>query len=221
MAKKKRGKKAKTVRLKADEVFERGPLRIERFGRFIRMQNTASDAEHAEFLKRAHALGKETIKEIEAAVLALQALVAEYDPLELMHRAAYVLLEVFMGGPSESELSSDESFFLPTAEYLQYLVARTEFKPDAAKPTEEQWGELWAEAVKVLRLTQTYLLFRKTSSDPPTEIDHLRFMIDHQRLLVRVDRYSYFQADYLRSALLPMEAQIREVYGVSVDDILR
>src|SRR5207248_60121 len=105
-----------------------------------------------------------------------------YDPLELMHRAAYVVLQVFMGGPSESELSSDESFFLPAVEYLQYLVARTEFAPAATAPTEGEWEELWAQALKVLRLTQTYLLFRRTSSDPPTEIDHLRFMIDHQRL---------------------------------------
>src|SRR5437016_6224753 len=134
MRKKRRSRKAKTIRLKADDVFERGPLRVERFGRFIRMQNTASPEEHAEFLKRANTLGKKTLNDLEGDVLALQSLVARYDPLELMHRAAYVLLQVFMGGPSESELSSDESFFLPAVEYLQYLIARTEIVSAAAAP---------------------------------------------------------------------------------------
>jgi hypothetical protein len=35
-----------------DEAFECGPLRIERFGRFLRYRNESTPEQHAEFLKR-------------------------------------------------------------------------------------------------------------------------------------------------------------------------
>ena len=222
MGKASRRKKKKNVwvRQTPDEVLERGPLRIERYGRFIRMRNLSTPEEHAETLKRAKEANKKILAELERDVKALQSLVGKHDPLELMHRAAYELLPLFIDYRSESDLIGEESYYLPTVEYLQYLIARTQMKGDGTAPTEEEWQELWQLAQKVLQLTQSHLMTRRTTKEPPSEIDHLRFMIDSQRLGVRVNRYPLFHADHLRSSLLPYEKQIKAAYGLTVEEII-
>ncbi|MHB0978161.1 MAG: YecA family protein [Minisyncoccota bacterium] len=160
------------------------------------------------------------LAELQRELAVLQALVAKYDALELMHRAAYMLLPLFMKYRSENEFLGEEAYFLPTVEYLQYLIARTAPITDSKKPSEEEWEEIWAQARKIMHLTYAHLFTRPTLTNPPTEIDELRFSLDGQRLIVRVQRYSVFLADHLRSSLLPYEQQIREIYGVGVEGIV-
>jgi hypothetical protein len=122
---------------------------------------------------------KEVIPELAKEVAALQALIQKYDPIEIMHRAAHMLLPLFLKyhSESENEFTGEESYFLPTVEYLQYLISRTPPNSDGKKFDEREWEELWATATKVLNLTQSYLLTRRTISTPPTEIDDLRFAL--------------------------------------------
>jgi hypothetical protein len=92
----------------------------------------------------------------------LQDMISQYDPVALLHRAAYVLLPLFIKYRSENEYSAEEAFFIPGVEYLQYLVARTEVARKGREPTEDDWSQLWSLTIEVLRLTQTYLFTRKT-----------------------------------------------------------
>jgi hypothetical protein len=67
-----------------------------------------------------------------------------------MHRAAYQVLLVLMKHTSEYEYRDDEPLFLPTAEYLQYLISRGKPNADGRKPTEAEFEELWQQGIKVL-----------------------------------------------------------------------
>src|SRR5947208_3485388 len=131
---KKRGPKRR-VRMIADDVLSLGPLRIERFGRFIRYTNTATPEEHAAYLKRAQEAHKRAFAELEEGVPVLQKLIQKYDPVELMHRATYMLIPLFMKYVSESDYPIGESYYLPTVEYLQYLIARTAPNSDGKEPS--------------------------------------------------------------------------------------
>lgn len=210
----------KRVTKRPDEVIGGGPLRIERYGRFIRYSNNATPKEHAAFLQHAAETNKKVLAELAAEVPALQQLVGRYDPVELMHRAAYMLLPLFIKYKSEYEFEADEVHALPMVEYLQYLIARTAVIDNGKNPSEQEWAELWSQATKVFTLTQNHLMFRGTITTPPSEIDELRFIVDARRLAIRVRRYSIFFADYLRSALTPYDIQIQDVYNVGVDEII-
>jgi len=217
----KRNHKQKWVRKTPDEVISGGPIRIERYGRHIRYSNNSTPEQHAAFLEHTKEVNKQVLVDLERELVVLQDLIGKYDPVELLHRAAYMLIPLFMKYRSEGEFQTDESYFLPTVEYLQYLIARTEQNTDGKKPTEAEWEEVWTQALKILHLTQSHLLARGTLTTPPTEIDSLRFMLDGRRLMIRVKRYPLFLADYLRSSLAPYEQQIQELYGIGVEEIIR
>ena len=222
MSKKKRRTRHTTKwrREKPDEVVGRGPIRMERYGKYIAVVNDSTPEEHAEFLEQAKVAHKENLKDLQREVDVLQGMIKKYDPVELMHRAAYMLLPVFMKNKSESEFDSQESYYLPTVEYLQYLIARTEVNTDGTTLSEEEWETIWDRAKKVLRLTETHLMTRETDSIPPSAIDELRFGLDFHRLMVRVKRYSIFLIDYFETSLAPYEQQLKEIYAVDVDEVI-
>jgi hypothetical protein len=159
---------------------------------------------------------RNVIPKLAEELAVLQSLIQEYDPIELMHRAAYMLLPLFLKYRSENEYSREESYFLPAVEYIQYLISRTPAKADRKKLEESEWEKLWSSAAKVLHLTQQYLFTRRTISAPPKEIEQLRFILDGRRLLIRVQRYPVYFADNLCNSLLPYEQSIEEVYGVDM-----
>lgn len=222
MSKRSRSKKRKKewVRKTPDDVIARGPIRVERYGRHIRFSNNSTPEQHAAFLECTKEVNKQVLIDLERELAALQVLIPKYDPVELLHRAAYMLMPLFMKYRSEGEFEGEESYFLPTVEYLQYLIARTEPNTDGKTPSEAEWEEIWAKALKVLHLTQSHLLARGTLTMPPTEIDSLRFMLDGRRLMIRVKRYPLFFADHMRSSLTPYEQQIRDIYRVGVEEII-
>lgn len=209
------------VKATPDEVISRGPLRIERYGRYIQFSNTSTPQEHAAFLKHSEQVNKKTIEDLEKEVPLLQSLVKKYDPVKLMHRAAYTLLPLLIKYKSENEFGVDESYYLPTVEYLQYLIARSAINTDGKEPSETEWQEVWGQAIKIVILTETYIFTRRTLATPPSETDELRFSLDSKRLAIRVNRYPIFLTDYLMTSLSPYEQWIKEIYGAGVPEIIK
>lgn len=206
---------------KPNEVLSFGPLKIIRNGRYIHILNTATPKEHAAFLKKMETAHREVISELEKEVAKLQTLIQKYDSIEIMHRAAYMLLPLFLTYHSESEFTGEESNFLPIVEYLQYLISRTASNCDMKKIDENEWEDLWATATKVLKLTQEYLFTRGPTNSPPNEIDELRFELDSRRLMSRVRRYPIYFADHLRDSLSPYKDAINEAYGIDVTELIQ
>lgn len=206
--------------IKPDEVFEYGPLTVARFGRYIQFSNESTPEQQTAILKHTIETHQKNLRDLEVEVPALQALIGKYDAVELMHRAAYELLPLFMNHRTESEYTPDETYSLPTVEYIQYVIARTPVIPGAPSIKDQEWDTLWAQAKKVMELMNSYLFTRPTLTSPPTEIDSLRFSFDQMRLMVRVHRYPAHLADYLRTSLQPFEAEIRTIHGVGVEDIV-
>jgi hypothetical protein len=167
MGKKSRAKKHRKSRVQKtpDEAITLGPLRIERYGRHIRFSNNSTPEQHAAFLERSREANKQVLIDLERELVVLQALIPKYDAVELLHRAAYMLIPLFMKYRSEGEFQGEESYFLPTVEYLQYLIARTEANTDGKTPSEVEWEEIWTQALKVLHLTQSHLLARGDDHD--------------------------------------------------------
>lgn len=145
----KNASKKHSARVKADEVFNYGSMSIARYGKYIEFSNNSTPEEHAAMLERTKVVYKETLAKLEVEVVALQVLVKKYDPVMLMHRAAYMMLPLFMKYRSENEYSAEENYSLPTVEYIQYLIARSPVAESGGEPTEDEWNELWQQALKL------------------------------------------------------------------------
>jgi len=83
--------RAKQVRRTPDQVISQGPITIARFGRHVMLANTMTPDEHREFLRRTAEAYEEIRRKLAAQVAALQDEVRKYDPVALLHRAAYML----------------------------------------------------------------------------------------------------------------------------------
>ena len=217
---KKRTRKNKWFKAKPAEVINYGPLQIERYGRFIRFSNKATPKEQAAIMEHFKEQNKKTLEELEIDVPILQDLIKKYDPVALMHRATYMLLPLFMKYISENEYSHEESYYLPTVEYLQYLIARTDIKVTKSELSEAEWEKIWKQATKIMKLTGEYIFTRQSLNFPPNEIDELRFFLDHKRLALRVRRYPVLLTDCLKTSLIPYEQWIKEIYGTDVNEII-
>ena len=149
-ASRRKRQRIKRIYKRPDNAIRYGSIRIERFGRFIRYRNESTPAQHAKFLKQLRESHDTTKGDLEREVAGLQQLVLRYDPIELMHGAAYMVLPLFIEHKSENEYRGEENYFLPTLEYLQYLISRSEPNADGRKPTEAEFSELWRQGVKTL-----------------------------------------------------------------------
>ncbi len=213
-------RKREWTRLKPDEVIQRGPLFIARYGRLIRFTNRATSEEHHTFLATVAAENSKIHETLARKVSDIQDRITKYDPVELMHRAAYEVLPLFLKHQSESEYSSEESRALPGIEYIQYLIARTEPNLTGAPVPEEEWQDLWAAVDEALRLTGQYLFTRRTASNPPSPMDELRFQLDNARLGVRMNRYEALQTKYWEDSFKPYDAWLREIFKIGADDLI-
>lgn len=215
-SKKKKNRTKRTV----EEAFSFGPIQIERAGETVRYSKTGTAEEQSQFLKQLEESHKKLYPELEQRIQQLQALIQKYDPIELMHRATYMLFPILMKYKSESDFGAGDSKIMPGAEYVQYLIARTKPSSNPEELTEAGWGELWELVIQVLDLTSTFLITRKPSSDHPDHVNDLQFLLDSRRLLERIDRYAYFYRDHLSASLLPYAEGIQELFSVSADDII-
>ena len=80
---------------------------------------------------------------------------------------------------------------------------------------------LWPLALDALRLTQQYLFTRKSQEGPASEMDGLRFIVDHARLGICIKRYQLFLVEHWRDSFRPYEPWMREAYGIGPDDLIR
>jgi len=206
--------------IKIDEAFELGPLRVERFGQFVRFKNNATPEQHAALLDRMAHAHKKLVSDLATEISSLQSLIQRHDPIKLMDRAAYMLVPILVEYFSENQYSAEEARTLPAVEYLQYLIGRTPMSSEWKPITETDWDRLWELIIKVLRLTQDYLFTRKTITTPPTEIDELRFFVDSRRLGIRICRYQIYFSDHLKDSLIPYDSAIRDAYGIDVDQLV-
>lgn len=205
---------------KPDEVFSYGPITVARFGKYIQLTNDATPEQHTEILKETRKAHEKIKTEMEVEVVRLQKLISVYDPIELLNRAAYEVLPLFLKYRSESEFSAMESFSLPTLEYIQYLVARSPRASSIEELNEANFNEIWKKTLEFMKLTEAYLTTRPPSNVPPTPLDSIIISLDLRRLIVRVKRYAVFLAEYIETALKPYESELIKTYGANVKEIV-
>lgn len=221
MGKKSRSKKNKPKKIYPDEVYDYGVIQIARYGKNLILSNQMSDDEQMKFLSAMNESHKEIFKEIEEKISSLQKCLTIYNPAVLMHRAAYTVFPLFLQYTSETEFRSEEAFYLPGVEYIQYLLSRSKPAKVVKNIIEEhEWNDIWNLTIQILSLTKRWINTRPTFETPPNQIDELRLILDGKRLMVRVDRFGYFLKEYWNDTLLPYNNWISELYRLNSKELV-
>lgn len=203
-----------------DERYNIGPFLIERYGKSIRLVNRMTNDQHGSSLAKMADYHLKVLEDLRNIIPEIRASIAEYDPLVLLHRAAYEVFGLFMKYDSESDLSREESYQLPSVEYLQYLISRTSFTGHKENLTDPEWEKIWKLTVETIKLTGQWIFSRPTLETPPTEIDELRYFLDNKKLGMRIDRYQLFLEEHWRESLIPYDRWIKELYGITAEELV-
>lgn len=85
----KRRNRTKRKRVRPDEVYQYGPLRLERMGRYVGLSSHWPPGEFEKHIARVKANKEPFRNEINGKVAELRALMSEFDPLELVSHLAF------------------------------------------------------------------------------------------------------------------------------------
>lgn len=157
-----------------------------------------------------------TIQELEAKIKTLQGLVGKYDPRELLSRAAYELLPLWLG----KQDIKDSHLLHPSLEYLQFLIARSPSQNEE-NLTEETWDTIWELVLAAMHLMQIYYFTQGRDYSQGRELPGLQFMFQLKTLYERVDNYTFFLEEFWRTHLMPLEVQIVELFGINLEQLIQ
>ena len=125
------------------EGFEAGGLLVERFGRFMRMRNVRSPAQHREAMRRAAEFHKHAPELIAKQATELEGILDRYDPLDVMAHISFIL-----GLPGETPETLKET--VDFGERLKALGAYHGFHLLAPFPGTEVRQESDKYGIKIL-----------------------------------------------------------------------
>ncbi len=206
-------------RIRVDETLQYGPLKIQRAGKYVQMQNNSTPEQLETIRKAMDKAHADVTIELEKAIKKLQTEISTKDPLRLMERAGYEALTVLKENMTESEFSSSQVKVLPGLEYLQYLISRTPTK-NVTDLKDEEWVDIWAQTLRIIQLTQDYLMTRTPKGKSPDEVESLVQQLDFQRLGVRVNRYPSMLGEYWKNVFDPYDTDIQKLYGITSSDLI-
>jgi len=101
--KQKRKRKQKKQKKKPDEVYASGPMRLERYGRFVLMQNRATEEQNEQFKKNAKAQYPEICNEIDERIASIRRLIGQLDPLRLLQAGFFRFAKSVLGKTAEQD----------------------------------------------------------------------------------------------------------------------
>jgi hypothetical protein len=206
-------------RIRVDETLQYGPLKIQRAGKYVQMQNNSTPEQLEAMRKAMDKAHADVTVELENAIKKLQTEISTKDPLQLMERAGYEALMVLKENMTESEFSSSQVKVLPGLEYLQYLISRTPTK-DTTDLKDEEWVDIWTQTLSIIQLTQDYLMTRSPKGKSPDEVESLVQQLDFQRLGVRVNRYPSMLEEYWKNVFDPYDTDIQKQYRITATDLI-
>lgn len=208
------------VKRKPDESLCFGPIRIDRYGRYIHFSNTMTFEEHKILLSKMKITHSDISMEISIKIEELQKAIAQYNPIDLLHRAAYEVLPLYIRYESESDYQPAEGSNLTTLEYLQYLISRSKFNPNGNTIDDSTWPPVWKMIKDVIKLAENWIWTRPPLTNPPTEIDELRTILDIHRLGIRIKRYQIFLKAFWEDCLIPFSSHIEKAYGITAENFI-
>lgn len=213
-------------RLSPDDEFLAGPLHYARFGKLIRVQNTWTDEENEEWKRSVLEQHDTLVTRINTLIEEIADHVSRISPLHLMLCARSFFESQWMNVETEAETGSSHVHSQRMIDYIQSLIAAVEPHPrKTGQLTPELWTELSEKTEELfLIVTRDYLLSwmvkrEHERGDSETRADLYVAMLTVFWMQVRGRRYAFHEPQYLRDVFLPHSELLKDVYGVTGEEL--
>jgi hypothetical protein len=226
---KKRKQKKQNARAAAhrpDEEFIAGPLKMARFGRHVASQTNWPPGEFEKFQDRLVEGYAEVLQDIDRDVERAAALVAELDPLVMLHRAWWERSAATLGMESEVEVRQEQANAARMLDYVQSLVAATpRGGADSERPSEDDWARLQGLVESIFqKLNTRYFMCataerRRNDGEVDAAFEEFHFRAQLYWCNVTGQQYQNHQVQALRELLAPQTGSIQHVYGLSSEQL--
>jgi len=169
---------------------------------------------------------QEVCDDIDQHIRAAATLVSQMNPLDLLLRGYKENAALSFGKASEADFSHDEAISRRMIDYLQCLIVSTPPHPDGyIATTEELWLELKEHIYSIFSNLVAYFITssakRRNEPDFDEDWEELYTKAVMNWCFVRGNRHIVQIGNYLKSILDPHDDIIQELFGITVDSLIR
>ena len=215
-------------KIKPDEYFSNGPFEVARFGNTVVTHNNMTEEQHKEWISRLASHYIEEKEKIDTIIEKIKEMLAMVDPLRLFNFLTSMNMMMLMSSDliTESEIPADTCFQLRSVEYVQSLFVSMEHDKTNEIDEDKQEAVYHAIANHCLELYSKIPLFytywaaqqQVTGKLSPEDEEYIVFA--QMMSQVRGEQYQAFRIPILKELLLPHENLLKEIYGLSVPEII-
>lgn len=215
-------------KIKPDEYFSNGLIEAARFGNTVVTHNNMTEDQHKEWISGLAGHYTEEKEKIDAIIEIIKEKLAKVDPLTLFNFLTSMNSMMLMSPEltTESEIPADISFQLRSVEYVQSLLVSMEH--DKANEIEEDkqeavYHEIANHCLELYSKMPLFYMYwaaqqQKMGELSPEDEEYIVFA--QMMSQVRGEQYQAFRIPILKELLLPHDALLKELYGLSVADII-
>ena len=209
--------KVKTKKKKIDyERFDYGPIKLERFGRFIRASSNWGPGEHEDFKEKVLEDRPKLKKDIDNKIQRNISLINQYNPFDLLSSLS---LKNSFADPEkykESTHEGRESY----CEYALGLVLSQAIDSDLPR-CDNKHIELFNNLIEEIYEGVMFYFSSEITEGKSDEIDaELRLSSIIRYLYVRGDSYIEHHYELIRDVFSIHDTFLKEHYGIIIDDII-
>lgn len=205
------------------ESFEMNGLRVERFGRFMRLRNVRGPGEHREAMRRAARLREDLPQVIAQQVSELEVILDRYDPLDIIAHISFLNMsadpETYKEWAHEGQQANVEYVTLLCLKKPHHTPADAHDRLIDGSVVEDVQKRLSQIHSDTMRLIGTKHLDPDRAGPPPA-LEELQFLSAIHGLFVRNPGYTQHLEELLRGLLDPLAEWMESTLGFSVDDAI-
>ena len=215
-------------KVKPDEYFSNELIEAARFGNTVVTHNNMTEEQHKEWISGLASHYIEEKEKIDTIIEIIQEKLAKVDPLKLFNFLTSMNMMLLMSSDltTESEISADTSFQLRSVEYVQSLFVSmehdktNEIDEDKQEAIYHEIANHCLELYSKMPLFYTYWAAQQQITEKLTPEDEEYIVFAQMMSQVRGEQYQAFRIPILKELLLPHENLLKEIYGLSVPEII-
>ena len=215
-------------KVKPDEYFTNGMIEVARFGNTVVTHNNMTDEQYEKWISELSSHYVEEKEKIDALIETIKEKLALVNPLTLFNFLTSMNSMLLMSTDvtTESEISNDANFQLRSVEYIQSLLVSMEHDKSNEINDDEQepvYHEIANYCIELYSKIPVFYMYwtaqqRKMGKLSPEDEEYIVFA--QMMSQVRGEQYQAFRIPILKELLLPQEELLKEVYGLSVSDVI-
>lgn len=165
--------------------------------------------------------------EIDDLVTVVRSNIEMADPEDLINYLISMNYFVMLNKSTESEFTAEENFQLRTVEYVQSVMVSTKISPRtdlSRQKREELFETILRDTIKIYEkmyiFYMSWVCKEQYNSNLSSEMREY-ILVSQLASQIRGTQYQNFRIDILQALLQPHNAEIKEAYGINVEEIIQ